>query len=163
MNVTGDYNVTINNNNKRPHDIDTSPSDDSESSLSAADIKRARNLDYFHGPGIKAWDIKKRLVMRGMDLSYQFKKFRTQSIKQAEETNNLNSIRVLALSHIFPVNRFVRRCCISYYMDRQSGAAVRSLGRHPKFLRAPAAALTYCKAKADAEEDEDEDEDEHGE
>ncbi|RCI02561.1 hypothetical protein CU098_011934, partial [Rhizopus stolonifer] len=64
-----------------------------------------------------------------------------------------------SLSHIFPINKFDSKKCITKYFDSDTRNILKSLsgGMKPKIIRAPAKAVIYCKKEADEEENDDDD------
>ncbi|KAI8050718.1 hypothetical protein BDF21DRAFT_432467, partial [Thamnidium elegans] len=75
-----------------------SESESSQSSMSDLEIKRTKKIDYFSGPGEK--------------------KIGDQNIQAVEKTGNVNSMRVLSLSYIFPINMWDNNSCITSYVKQ---------------------------------------------
>ncbi|KAL7313116.1 hypothetical protein PS15m_006900 [Mucor circinelloides] len=83
-----------------------------------------------------------------------FKKFRNKSIEEAEKGSELNSLRILSLSHIFPVHKINSEKSIVRHLKSEEKSAVEDLAKElePKLPRAPAQAILYCKDLIDGVE-----------
>ncbi|KAG1392522.1 hypothetical protein G6F60_012019 [Rhizopus arrhizus] len=90
------------------------------------------------------------------------KRFRKQSIAEVEKNKDINCLRILSLSHIFPLNKFDVGKCVVKYFDNNTRKALKSIAcsTKPKVDRAPAKAVVYCKNKADEGDDDDDSEEE---
>ncbi|KAG2235771.1 hypothetical protein INT48_000997 [Thamnidium elegans] len=95
--------------------VTNSESESSQSSISDLEIKRTKKIDYFSGPGEKKWVPNSWLTLGDTNVTKLFLKFRDQNIQAVEKTGNVNSIRVLSLSYIFPINRWDTNSCITSY------------------------------------------------
>ncbi|KAG2230277.1 hypothetical protein INT48_009476 [Thamnidium elegans] len=82
--------------------------------MSDLEIKRTKKIDYFSGPGEK----KNRLILGDTNVTKLFLKFRDQNIQAVEKTGNVNSMRVLSLSYIFPINMWDNNSCITSYVKQ---------------------------------------------
>ncbi|KAI8357865.1 hypothetical protein EDC96DRAFT_465202 [Choanephora cucurbitarum] len=155
--------IKINNIDRRRA---ASPSTDS--SISSAEVKRCKKLSYFHGAGKKEWQHTEWIV-NNVDIADALYRFRRRSIAEVEKSNNINGMRILALSHIFPVNQFDRSRSIMQYLDVDQCNALKSVvdEKKRKIKLGPAKAMLYCQKAASSEDDEDDedegkDEDEDG-
>ncbi|KAF1800801.1 hypothetical protein FB192DRAFT_1428943 [Mucor lusitanicus] len=122
----------------------------SNSSISSAEVKRAKKINYFHGNGKKKWDFKKEWIVDSVNLTKELDKFRRRSIVQVEKDRDINSLRILALSHVFPVNQFDSTRSIAPYFDDATRTALKSAANHlkPTVKLGPAKALLYCQREA---------------
>ncbi|KAI7899592.1 uncharacterized protein BX663DRAFT_576921 [Cokeromyces recurvatus] len=156
----GQVNFTINLKRER------SPSPDlSEGSISSADVKRTIKIKYFLGGGSKEWKPKEELLVKNINITEALKRFRKKSIGEADEGNNINCLRILSFSHIFPLNKFDDKKCVTRYFYGSTRKALRSIASRmkPRFERTPAKAVVYCKNEADKEEKEEKEENEENE
>ncbi|CAO3633203.1 unnamed protein product [Mucor hiemalis] len=56
------------------------------------------------------------LILNDINITAELQNFRNRSIKHADLVNDLSAMRVLSISHIFPVNRFRKDLCVTEYM-----------------------------------------------
>ncbi|KAG1054754.1 hypothetical protein G6F43_003254 [Rhizopus delemar] len=104
----------------------------SNSSNSSVEVKRSKKINYFLGGGKKEWKPKEELLVKGINVTKAFKRFRQQSIGEVDRNNDINCLRIL-------------------YFDKDTCNALKSLvrGLKPKLERAPTKAVVYCKNEAD--------------
>ncbi|EIE76287.1 hypothetical protein RO3G_00991 [Rhizopus delemar RA 99-880] len=123
----------------------------SNSSNSSVEVKRSKKINYFLGGGKKEWKPKEELLVKDINVTKAFKRFRQQSIGEVDRNNDINCLRILSLSHIFPLNKFDAKRCVARYFDKDTCNALKSLvrGLKPKLERAPTKAVVYCKNEAD--------------
>ncbi|KAG1136568.1 hypothetical protein G6F37_011885 [Rhizopus arrhizus] len=137
-----DFNFTINSKRKRP----PSP-------------------DLLEGP-ISSAEVKRTLLVKDINITEAFKRFRKQSNGRIDEGDDINCLRILSLSHIFPLNKFDGQKCVTRYFYGSTRKALRSIASRmrPRFDRTPNKAVVYCKNEADrAGEDDEESEEEEKE
>ncbi|OBZ82105.1 hypothetical protein A0J61_09845, partial [Choanephora cucurbitarum] len=125
------------------------PSPSTDSSISSAEVKRCKEIDYFYGAGKKEWQYKEWIV-NNIDIADALHRFRRRSIVEVEKSNNINGMRILALSHIFPVNQFDRTRSILQYLDVDECDALKSVvdEKKRKIKLGPAKAMIYCQRAA---------------
>ncbi|KAG1515116.1 hypothetical protein G6F52_009758 [Rhizopus delemar] len=153
--INGDIQIIINAKRERSQSPELS-----DSSISSAEVKRSKKINYFLGGGKKEWKPKEEVIVENINITKVFKRFRKQSIAEVEKDNDINCLRILSLSHIFPLNKFDVEKCVTRYFDSNTRKALKSIAcsTKPKVDRAPAKAVVYCKDKAD-EGDNDDDND----
>ncbi|KAG0928732.1 hypothetical protein G6F57_013836 [Rhizopus arrhizus] len=97
------------------------------------------------------------VLVKNINITEVFKRFRKQSIAEVEKNNDINCLRILSFSHIFPLNKFDVGKCVVKYFDNNTRKALKSIARStkPKVDRASAKAVVYCKNKADEGDDDD--------
>ncbi|KAI9243223.1 hypothetical protein BY458DRAFT_591636 [Sporodiniella umbellata] len=100
----------------------------SDESISPVDVKRTVKTNYFLGKGSKSWKPKEQLLVKNIDITEALRRFRKRSVIEVDGGNDLNSLRVLSLSHLFPLT---------------------TSSMTPEFERTPAKAVVYCKNKID--------------
>ncbi|KAI8077281.1 uncharacterized protein B0P05DRAFT_597268 [Gilbertella persicaria] len=129
------------------------------SNSSVSSVKRYKKINHFMGRGQKEWKSKEELFVENINVTEVLKRFRKQSIAEADKNNDINCLRILSLSHIFLINKFDSKKCITKYFDSDTRNILKSLsgGMKPKIIRAPAKAVIYCKKEADEEENDDDD------
>ncbi|KAI8979878.1 hypothetical protein BDB01DRAFT_852006 [Pilobolus umbonatus] len=149
--INGDISITINTKRERAESTEAS-----DSSISSAEVKRSRKISYFLGGGQKEWIPKEEVFVENINITQALKRFRKQSITKVDNNNNINCLRILSLSHIFPLNEFDPRKCITKYFDKNTLKAIKLLSRNrkPVIDRAPSMAAVYCKNESDRGEDE---------
>lgn len=142
LNNYGNINLTV-NNGRHPRD--------SESSIPSNEVKRRKKISYLLGNGQKEWLSTQQLLINGIDITRALKKFRQLSIKEAEKGAELNSLKILSLSHIFPINNIHSDNCITRYLPTEEAALLKTLGKQlePIIPRSPADAILYCKDVVD--------------
>ncbi|ORE01295.1 hypothetical protein BCV72DRAFT_339521 [Rhizopus microsporus var. microsporus] len=147
--VNGAVNINICDKRSR------SPSAESSvSSVSSCEVKRSRKLDYLAGNGQKEWEPKDKLILNGIDITAALIKFRNNSIKAAEKKNDLNSLRILSLSHVFLVNKLEPKNCVTSYLEDKEAKELSNWSHSLIYdiPRASSDAVLYCKAIADGNE-----------
>ncbi|KAI9254795.1 hypothetical protein BY458DRAFT_461973 [Sporodiniella umbellata] len=146
-------------NPKRERDVSPSPYL-SDESISPVYVKRTVKTNYFLGKGSKCWKPREQLLVQNIDITEALRRFRKRSVIEADNGNDLNSLRVLSLSHLFPINKFDNEKCVARYFHGNAREALNSIASSmiPKFERTPAKAVVYCKNKIDviAESEEEE-------
>ncbi|KAG1176428.1 hypothetical protein G6F36_010956 [Rhizopus arrhizus] len=126
---------------------------ETDSSLSGPEVKRRKKLTYFNGGGQKMWEIQSSLIMDSVNVSSILDRFRRKSILAAENNKNINRMRVLSLSFVFPVDKSDKNKCISSYLDEEIGIVL--LKEAYKGIQLPKVsgdAVLYCKALIDDED-----------
>ncbi|CAO3702264.1 unnamed protein product [Rhizopus stolonifer] len=123
---------------------------DTDSSVSEGEVKRKRTLSYFGGSGIKEWSPKSMFVINDLNVTQLFLKFRSRNIILAEEINCVNSIRILSLSHIFTVDKFDDKYCISYYCSALKNDLHKYAYENIHMNKVNIEAIYYCKQLIDA-------------
>ncbi|KAI8048258.1 hypothetical protein BDF21DRAFT_351819 [Thamnidium elegans] len=113
-----ELNAYLNFKKRAFEEVTNSESESSQSSISDLEIKRTKKIDYFSGPGEKKWVPNSWLTLGDTNVTKLFLKFRDQNIQAVEKTGNVNSIRVLSLSYIFPINRWDTNSCITSYVKQ---------------------------------------------
>ncbi|KAG0781374.1 hypothetical protein G6F21_011679 [Rhizopus arrhizus] len=153
--INGDIQIIINAKRERSQSPELS-----DSSISSAEVKRSKKINYFLGGGKKEWTPKEEVLVQNISITEVFRRFRKQSIAEVEKMNDINCLRILSLSHIFPLNKFDVEKCVTRYFDISTRKALMSIasGTKPKIIRAPAKAVVYCKNKADEGGDDSEEE-----
>ncbi|KAI8082267.1 hypothetical protein BDF21DRAFT_361307, partial [Thamnidium elegans] len=123
----------------------------SDSSISSVEVKRAKKIAYFLGQGNKKWVTKEKLIVDGIDITDALNRFRKHSIKEAEKTNSVNGLRVLSLSHIFPINKFTSSKSVAEYFKEETRQALFLLAGklRPSLPIASVDAIVHCKNLVD--------------
>ncbi|KAI8978951.1 hypothetical protein BDB01DRAFT_844005 [Pilobolus umbonatus] len=149
--INGNLSININTKRDRAEIMEVF-----DSSISSAEVKRSREINYFLGGGEKEWIPKQEVHAEDINITQALKSFRKQSITKADKNNDINCLRILSLSHIFPLNEFDARKCISKYFNKNIYKALKLLARNrkPTIDRAPDMAAVYCKNIIDRGEDE---------
>ncbi|KAI9254797.1 hypothetical protein BY458DRAFT_492880 [Sporodiniella umbellata] len=75
----------------------------SDESISPVYVKRTVKTNYFLGKGSKCWKPREQLLVQNIDITEALRRFRKRSVIEADNGNDLNSLRVLSLSHLFPL------------------------------------------------------------
>ncbi|RCH86055.1 hypothetical protein CU097_005302, partial [Rhizopus azygosporus] len=118
----------------------------SESSQSEPDVKRKKTLNYFHGKRIKSWEPVTALIVDDLDITEILKKFRDKNIRIAEASNHLSSVRLLSVSHIFPVSKLSQDNCLTNYMKSEIDIALKQFAYKDLCLsKVSAKSLIYVK------------------
>ncbi|KAI8090455.1 hypothetical protein BDF21DRAFT_333601 [Thamnidium elegans] len=132
-----------------------SSSELSGSSASSVEVKRAKRINYFLGEGEKKWKPKQELLINNVNVTELFKRFRKHSIAEVEKNGHINPLRILSLSHIFPLNTFDVKKCVTRHFDRQTRKSLKSFASNtkPEIERMSGKAVVYCKNKANKEEE----------
>ncbi|KAG0931592.1 hypothetical protein G6F57_009323 [Rhizopus arrhizus] len=116
--------------------LERSNSSSSDSSISLPEIKR-----------------KKQLIIDDLNITNFLQRFRRRNINLAESSNNLNSIGILSLSYIFPVDKFDNNRCTTEYI-KNIKTPLYSLGyTNNNINKASNDAIIYCKSLVDAMDD----------
>ncbi|KAG0782212.1 hypothetical protein G6F17_011432 [Rhizopus arrhizus] len=129
--INGDIQIIINAKRERSQSPELS-----DSSISSAEVKRSKKINYFLGGGKKEWTPKEEVFVENINITEVLKRFRKQSIAEVEKNKDINCLRILT---------------------REALKSIASSTK-PRIIRAPAKAVVYCKDKAD-EGDDDEDND----
>ncbi|KAG1041008.1 hypothetical protein G6F43_012186 [Rhizopus delemar] len=147
--------INIINNEKR----ERAESPSSNSSISSAEVKRTKKINYFCGNGKKEWNFKEEWIVDSINITKELDRFRRRSIVEVEKNRDINSMRILALSHVFPVNQFDSTRSITQYLDNNERSALKSAisDKRPKVKFGPVKALLYCQREASSVEEDDED------
>ncbi|KAI8638381.1 hypothetical protein BD408DRAFT_477679 [Parasitella parasitica] len=157
FNNNGDVQITINAKRERSQSRELS-----ESSISSAEVKRSKKINYFLGRGKKEWKPKEEVLVENINITEVLKRFRKQLIAEVDKSNHINGLRILSLSHIFPLNKFDIGKCLTRYFDHNTRKALKSVASNVKLIyRAPAKAVVYCKNKADEGDDKYDDSDDN--
>ncbi|KAI7898205.1 uncharacterized protein BX663DRAFT_480421 [Cokeromyces recurvatus] len=125
-------------------------SNNSDSSISDTEVKRKKKLNYLKGKGQKDWSPKTNLVLNGNNITEKLDIFRRKNILLAEKTNNINPIRILSLSFIFPINIFNEKRCVTTYIKNIQEDMYEYVRGKSIFSKASDGALQYCKNLIDA-------------
>ncbi|OAD72952.1 hypothetical protein PHYBLDRAFT_146268 [Phycomyces blakesleeanus NRRL 1555(-)] len=96
-------------------------------SISSVEVKRLKKKYFLSGS------------QRRSNITEALKRFRKQSIAKVHKNNDISSLKIISLSHIFPINKFDVGKCVNKYFDNKTRKALNS-------------AVVYCKDKADEEE-----------
>ncbi|KAG1547545.1 hypothetical protein G6F49_010173 [Rhizopus delemar] len=104
-----------------------------------------------------------KILVENTSITEAHKRFRKYSIAEVDKNNDINSLRILSLSRIFPLNKFDVKKRVIKCFDNKTRKALKSVasGTKPKINRAPAQAVVYCKNKADEGDDNDGDNDDN--
>ncbi|KAG1455903.1 hypothetical protein G6F55_006802 [Rhizopus delemar] len=104
-----------------------------------------------------------KILVENTSITEAHKRFRKHSIAEVDKNNDINSLRILSLSRIFPLNKFDVKKRVIKCFDNKTRKALKSVasGTKPKINRAPAQAVVYCKNKADEGDDNDGDNDDN--
>ncbi|EIE91093.1 hypothetical protein RO3G_15804 [Rhizopus delemar RA 99-880] len=113
-----ELNAYLNFKKRAFEEVTNNESESSQSSMSDLEIKRTKKIDYFSGPGEKKWVPNSWLILGDTNVTKLFLKFRDQNIQAVEKTGNINSMRVLSLSYIFPINGWDTNFCITSYVKQ---------------------------------------------
>ncbi|CEG84941.1 hypothetical protein RMATCC62417_18682 [Rhizopus microsporus] len=100
-------------------------------------------MNYFLGKGIKEWCPSSFLIINNVNITTKLLKIRLKSIKYAEAENNINTMRVLSLSHVFPINRYDKGFCVTTYMKNDSKELLQLAYSNVVMQKASSKALTY--------------------
>ncbi|KAG1046700.1 hypothetical protein G6F43_010826 [Rhizopus delemar] len=149
--------ITIVNNGKRENSSDLS-----DSSISSVEVKGSKKINCFLGDGNKEWKLKEEFIVDNINISKELKRFRKLSIAEFERNKDINCLRILALSHILPINEFDASRSIIKYLDNDARRALKQVisTAKPKVRLGPAKAVLYCRSKANGAADEDDEADE---
>ncbi|OBZ81307.1 hypothetical protein A0J61_10645 [Choanephora cucurbitarum] len=97
--------------------------DSSRSTVSEPKIKRRKKLTYLVGQGSKEWEPSCPLVIKDVDVTKVLKRFRDQNVKSADDGHLLGDVRVLSLSHVFPLADYADdKCVLNYLKDDEKEA-----------------------------------------
>ncbi|KAG2237313.1 hypothetical protein INT48_009046, partial [Thamnidium elegans] len=131
----------------------------SELPISLTETKRLKKKNYFLGEGRKDWKPKQELLINNANVTELFKRFRKHSIAEVEKNGHINPLRILSLSHIFPLNKFDTKKCVTRHFDHQTREALKSIASNtkPEIKRMSGKAVAYCENKANEENDDDDD------
>ncbi|KAG1493131.1 hypothetical protein G6F46_009374 [Rhizopus delemar] len=104
-----------------------------------------------------------KILVENTSITEAHKRFRKHSIAEVDKNNDINSLRILSLSRIFPLNKFDVKKRVIKCFDNKTRKALKSVasGTKPKINCAPAQAVVYCKNKADEGDDNDGDNDDN--
>ncbi|KAI9487052.1 MAG: hypothetical protein EXX96DRAFT_472774 [Benjaminiella poitrasii] len=145
-----ELNAYLNFKKRAFEEVANSESESSQSSMSDLEIKRTRKIDYFSGPGEKKWVPNRSLILGGINITKQFLKFRQRNIKTVEKTGSINTMRVLSLSFIFPVNKLDSNLCISSYARGIKNELHAYAYKNNNMMKVSEEAVVYCKSISDA-------------
>ncbi|KAI8351146.1 hypothetical protein BD560DRAFT_409339 [Blakeslea trispora] len=145
-------NININVNElKRAHSEDSASSC---STFSDGGVKRKRKLDYLKGEGVEEWTPQSKLMLGDFDVNAFLCRYRKRNIKLAKKTNDLSDMKILSLSHLFPLDKFDEEKCITKHFDEKTRASMLEIQyKEVKLPKASAKAVMYCKAFSDGDED----------
>ncbi|KAI7900863.1 uncharacterized protein BX663DRAFT_532229 [Cokeromyces recurvatus] len=110
----------------------------SDSYISSAEMKRLKKKITFC------------VLVENINITEVIKRFRKHSIAVVNKNNDINCLRILSLSHIFPFNKFDVRKCVTGCFDNNTRKALKSVasGTKPKINHAPTRVVLYCKNRA---------------
>lgn len=111
---------------------------------------------YFAGDGVKEWEPKNELISNDINITAASKKFRDRNIQAAEASKNMNDVRILSLSFIFPLDKVEKDRSITYHMRGKVVDSLVSLAslREVQFPAVPKEAILYCFDQSDRKKDE---------
>ncbi|KAI8351151.1 hypothetical protein BD560DRAFT_409369 [Blakeslea trispora] len=120
-NIENIENININVNElKRAHSEDSASSC---STFSDGGVKRKRKLDYLKGEGVEEWTPQSKLMLGDFDVNAFLCRYRKRNIKLAKKTNDLSDMKILSLSHLFPLDKFDEEKCITKCFDEKARAS----------------------------------------
>ncbi|KAI8066998.1 uncharacterized protein B0P05DRAFT_475600, partial [Gilbertella persicaria] len=113
-------------------------------------VKRRKFIVYFSGNGQRNWLPKRFLIVNSRNITDELKKFIQKSIDMTEKTGNVNPLRVLSLSYIFPVSKLQPKYSVAEYVDVSMKRDLERFAiRKIEMKKASADALIYCKTVTD--------------
>ncbi|KAG0823109.1 hypothetical protein G6F19_011030 [Rhizopus arrhizus] len=88
--INGDIQIIINAKRERSQSPELS-----DSSISSAEVKRSKKINYFLGGGKKEWTPKEEVFVENINITEVLKRFRKQSIAEVEKNKDINCLRIL--------------------------------------------------------------------
>lgn len=142
LNNYGNINFTV-DNSKHAREYES----DSDSSILSCEVKIRRKNCYLFDKGKHDWSPRQELPVNDVNVTTALKKFRSRAMREAENGNEIDSLRILSLSQISPINRFDRHRCIGKYIRKKEAAELIKLGEEftTTLPRSPKEAVLYCK------------------